>query len=62
MADSKSRGRGRREAREQADTDPTESANSIEKDQEPPADKEPDIRRVPGLHGYDPSQWPDTAT
>lgn len=59
MADSKRSDRGRRGADEQADGDLPESAASDDTDQEGPSDKVQEPRRVPGLHGYDPKQWPD---
>lgn len=59
VADSKHSGRARRGADEQAEGDLPESAVSGETDQEDPSDKPQESRRVPGLHGYDPNQWPD---
>jgi hypothetical protein len=66
MADSKhsdskhgdNAGRGAEEPPEVDSPEPTESG---EADQVNPSDKAPDRRRVPGLHGYDPSQWPDAS-
>ncbi len=62
MAESKSSGPEHRKANEKADGDPAEAANSGDTKQEQPAGTGQETRRVPGLHGYDPSQWPDTAT
>lgn len=59
MADSTSSGHPRRRAEEQAEGDLPESTDSGETDQ--PSDQAPTPRRVPGLHGYDPSQWPDAS-
>ena len=59
MADSKRSEHARRRAEAKAAGDPGKAARSGEKDQKEPSDKAPEPRRVPGLHGYDPSQWPD---
>jgi len=61
MADSTPSGHQGRRAEEQADGDLPESTDNGEPDQDSPPDKAPTPRRVPGLHGYDPSQWPDTS-
>ena len=59
MADSKRSEHARRRAEAKAAADPGQAASSGGKDQKEPSDKAPEPRRVPGLHGYDPSQWPD---
>jgi hypothetical protein len=59
MADSTPSGHPRRRAEEQAEDDLPESTDSGETDPDKPSDQAPTPRRVPGLHGYDPSQWPD---
>lgn len=61
MADSTPSGHPRRRAEEQAEGDLPESTESGETDQDNPSDKAPMPRRIPGLHGYDPSQWPDAS-
>lgn len=59
MADSKPRDRAPRRAGERAEGDPPEPADTGEPDQKDPSDQAQRPRRVPGLHGYDPDQWPD---
>ena len=59
MADSKRSEHARRRAEAKAAGDAREATGSREMDQKEPSDKAPEPRRVPGLHGYDPSQWPD---
>jgi hypothetical protein len=66
MADSKHSGSkhgdsSRREAEEPPEADVPEPTESGEADQGNPPDTAPERRRVPGLHGYDPSQWPDAS-
>jgi hypothetical protein len=51
----------RREAEEQPESEAPELADGGEKDQQDRPDKGQTPRRVPGLHGYDPSQWPDAS-
>lgn len=54
------RASARREAEEQPESEPPGPADG-EKHQQDRPDKEQMPRRVPGLYGYDPSQWPDAS-
>lgn len=49
----------RRGTEEPPEGDLPEPEGSGEAEQEKHPDKAPGRRRVPGLHGYDPDQWPD---
>jgi hypothetical protein len=49
----------RRGAEEPPEGGLPEPEGNGEADQEKLSDKAPGRRRVPGLHGYDPEQWPD---
>ena len=59
MADSKRSEHARRRAEAKAADDPGKAVSSGGKDHQESSDKAPEPRRVPGLHGYDPRQWPD---
>lgn len=61
MADSKHNDGERQEAQEQAGDEASESADSGEKVHEDRPDQAQRPRRIPGLHGYDPDQWPDSS-
>jgi hypothetical protein len=49
----------RRKAGEPPEGEQPEPTESSEADQGNPPDTAQQRRRVPGLHGFDPSQWPD---
>lgn len=59
MADSSQGDRTRRKTEEEPAGDPPEATNSGPTDREDTPEKAKEPRRVPGLYGYDPDQWPD---
>lgn len=59
MADSKHNDGERQGAEEQAENEAPESAGASEKVPEDRPGQAQRPRRIPGLHGYDPDQWPD---
>jgi hypothetical protein len=61
MADSKHNDGERQGAEEQAEDEAAEPADSGEKVPEDRSDPTQRPRRIPGLHGYDPNQWPDAS-
>lgn len=61
MTDSKHNDGERQVAKEQADDEAPESADGGGKVPEDRADQAKTPRRIPGLHGYDPDQWPDAS-
>jgi len=61
MADGKHNDSERLGAEEQAKDEAPEPTDSGERAPEDRSGTAERPRRIPGLHGYDPNQWPDTS-